>query len=551
MQVVPTEIRDFQVFDWETHMTIEFDPVLVHEWLARSAKRTPDKPAIICGQDRWSYGQLDSCSDRFAEALVDLGVRRQDRVMILTGNRPETVVSLYGTLKAGGVFVILDVNTKARRLRYVLENCRAKVLVIRIEQMPVVVESLEGWQDDLQVVWLGEDSNRGLSARFSGTTWDSIFQQRPDSHGDRSRGPLVQLPRCVDIDLAALIYTSATTGNPKGVMSTHHNMISAARSIIQYLGNQPDDIILDALPLSFDYGLYQVIMAVMIGGTVVLEPSFVYLHNILKRIAEERVTGFPIVPTMAAMLLKMRDLSAYDLSGLRYLTNTGAALPVQHIQSLRRLLPHVRIFSMFGLTECKRVGYLDPSELDRRPGSVGQAMPNCEVVIVDENNREVRPGQVGELIVRGANVMQGYWDDPEMTRCVYQAGSYPESRWLRSGDYFRRDEEGFLYFLGRKDDMIKTRGERVAPKEVENVICEMEDVVEVAAIGVPDGILGQAIKVFIASRTDELDIKAVMRHCMNRLESFMVPKYVQFVTGLPKTAHGKVDRRQLQSVGAQ
>jgi long-chain acyl-CoA synthetase len=521
---------------------IEFDPVLVHEWLRRSARRFPDKDAIVCGEQRWSYGKLDASSDRLAQALSGLGIRGQDRVVILTGNRPETVVSLYGTLKAGGVFVILDGNTKARRLSYVLQNSGARVLVARTDQAAVVRQALAESPADLTVVWVGGSATLDRLADLHAVNWDSIFSDGRGIATDR-------LACCIDIDLASLIYTSATTGDPKGVMCTHHNMISAARSIIQYIGNDQGDIILDALPLSFDYGLYQVIMAVMFGGTVVLEPSFVYLHNILTRIAQEKVTGFPIVPTMVAMLLKMRDLSGYDLNSLRYLTNTGAALPVQHIHDLRRLLPHVTIFSMFGLTECKRVGYLDPAELDRRPGSVGKAMPNCEALVVDEDGDEVAPGEVGELVVRGSNVMQGYWNDPEMTSRVYRPGPYPAWRWLRCGDQFRRDKDGFLYFLGRKDDMIKTRGERVSPKEVENALCELDGVAEAAVVGVPDEILGQAVKAFIVARASGLDEKTVLRHCAERLGSFMVPKYVEFVDALPRTAHGKIDKRQLQMVG--
>ncbi|MHC4519876.1 MAG: class I adenylate-forming enzyme family protein, partial [Planctomycetota bacterium] len=478
---------------------MEFDPTLVHEWLYRSARRNPDKDAIICGSDRWTYRRLETCSNRLAQALRDVGVRRQDRVIILLGNCAETVAILYGTLKAGGVFVILDSNTKARRLQYVLDNSQARVLVARSSQEAVVAEALEGVCHDMHLVWHTADAQADAPAGISGTYWDSIVSGPSDEDG-RTCAVEDGLPRTIDIDLASLVYTSATTGNPKGVMCTHHNMISAARSIIQYIGNCESDVVLDALPLSFDYGLYQVIMAVMFGGTVVLESSFVYLHDILTRIAEEKATGFPIVPTMVAMLLKMRDLGGYDLRCLRYITNTGAALPVQHIRSLQQLLPHVKLFSMFGLTECKRVGYLEPEELARRPGSVGKAMPNCEVAVVDDQGNSVPPGEVGELVIRGSNVMQGYWRDPGMTAKAYRAGAYPASRWLYSGDYFRMDDEGFLYFLGRKDDMIKTRGERVSPKEVENAICELDDVAEAAVVPVPDDILGQAIKVFVVGR---------------------------------------------------
>ena len=356
-----------------------------------------------------------------------------------------------------------------------LDNSQARVLIARSSQDAVVAEALEGVRHDMHVIWYAENTHADVPAGITGTYWDSVVSGPTDQDG-QTLGVEEGWPRTIDIDLASLIYTSATTGDPKGVMCTHHNMISAARSIIQYIGNHEDDVVLNALPLSFDYGLYQVIMAVMFRGTVVLESSFTYLHNILTRIAEEKITGFPIVPTMVAMLLRMRDLGSYDLRNLRYLTNTGAALPVQHIRSLQQLLPHVKLFSMFGLTECKRVGYLEPEELAQRPGSVGKAMPNCEVAVVDDQGDCVPPGEVGELVIRGSNVMQGYWRDPSMTDKTYRAGAYPASRWLYSGDYFRMDAEGFLYFLGRKDDMIKTRGERVSPKEVENTICELDDV---------------------------------------------------------------------------
>lgn len=525
---------------------MEFDPVLVHEWLTRSARRVPEKEAVICGRERWSYRRLDAYSDRFAEALIDLGIRRHDRVVILTGNAIETVISLYGTLKAGGVFTILESNTKTRRLSYVLRNSAAKVLVAWVEHAAIVREALAEVNLDLRIVWVGpagvSQGDLGVPALF----WDEMFAPLSgDGNGSNTVGT-DQLPRCLDIDLACLIYTSGTTGSPKGVMCSHRDVISAAKSIIQYLDNRPEDVILNALPLSFGYGLYQVLMSCMFGGTVVLESSFLYPNLLLKRVAEEKVTGLPLVPSMAAMILRIDNLAAYDFTALRYITSASAALPVPHLTALRRLIPQARFYNMYGLTECVRVCYLAGEELDQQPASVGRPMPNCEVSLVDEDGKEVAAGETGELIIRGANVMQGYWNDPEMTARVYRPGPYPAWRWLHSGDYFRRDEKGWLHFVGRKDDMIKTRGERVSPKEVEDTICELPQVAEAAAIGVPDEILGHAIKVFVVPRAGELDEKAVLRHCAKRLSSFMVPKYVVFVAALPKTEHGKISRRELR-----
>ena len=307
-----------------------------------------------------------------------------------------------------------------------------------------------------------------------------------------------------------------------------------------------NEALLAALPLSFDYGLYQVVMAFMFGGTVVLEKSFVFPVKVLERMAAEKVTGFPIVPTMAAFLTGMSNIGGFDLGSLRYITNTAAALPVEHIKRLSRIFPQARLFSMYGLTECKRVSYLPPEELMRRPSSVGKAIPNSEVFVVDGDGREVAPGEVGELVVRGANVMQGYWNSPELTSRTFRQGSHPWEKVLYSGDLFRKDEEGFLYFVGRKDDMIKTKGERVSPREVENALCSIEGVSEAAVVGVPDEILGQAVKAFVVLGPGSgLTEKDILRRCAEALEPFMIPRRVEFVDGLPKTANGKVDRKLL------
>ena len=529
-----------------SELMFEFDPTLVHEWLCRSARCLPDKVALVCDDQRWTYRALDQRTDHLAVALVDQGVQRQDRVAVLLDNSAETVISLYGILKAGGVFIILAGSLKGAKLRYILENSGANILITHVSKAKVVKDALGENPGNHKLIWVGSSERMPDELSKSSLSWDVIFSSFT---GEIAAGKKnCQLPHCVDVDLATLIYTSGSTGDPKGVMSTHHNMISAARSIIQYVGNVEDDIILDVLPLSFDYGLYQVIMAFMFGGTVVLEKSILYFHTILERIAQEKVTGIPIVPTIVAILLKLQDLTQYDFSSLRYITNTGAALPVEHIRRLRSMFPQVTMFSMFGLTECKRVSYLPPEELDRRPSSVGKAMPNCEVFVVDEDGNEMPPGETGELIIRGSNVMQGYWKDPKMTAKTYRDGQYPSGRILYSGDYFRRDEQGYLYFLGRKDDMIKSKGERISPKEVENNISAMEGVAEVAVLGLPDEIFGQAIKAYIVPAPDvELAEKQVLKYCAANMETFMVPKYIEFMDSLPKTPNGKIDKKQLKS----
>ncbi|MBN2020377.1 MAG: AMP-binding protein [Sedimentisphaerales bacterium] len=519
---------------------IEFDPVLVHEWLRRSAKRFPNKTALICGQERLTYKTIDHRSDRLAQALIDAGVERHDRIVVLLDNSCESVISLYGILKAGAAFVILDGSVKSLKLKYVLGNTEAKVFITHTNKAKVVVGAFTDNPNKCRIIWVGRQTQVPASLKSSSLSWDTIFAN--------DAGYNHELPRCIDEDLAALIYTSGSTGEPKGVMTTHHNMISVAKSVIEYLGNEENDVILNVLPLSFGYGLYQVIMAFMFGGTVVLEKSFFYIYPLLELIRREKITGFPMVPTIVAMLLKLEDLGKFDFSSVRYITNAGAALPAAHAKKIRELFPHIKIFSMYGLTECKRATYLLPEELDNRPDSVGGAIPNSEVFVVDENGCKVQPWQEGELVVRGSNVMLGYWNDPELTAKSYRPGRYPGQRILYSGDFFRTDDQGFLYFLGRKDDMIKCRGERVIAREVENILCTIAGVAEAAVTGVPDEVLGQAIKAFIVRAKDaNLGEKDVLKYCSANMETYMLPKHIQFVDSLPKTPNGKIDRKKLKA----
>jgi acyl-CoA synthetase (AMP-forming)/AMP-acid ligase II len=437
---------------------------------------------------------------------------------------------------------------KANKLAYIIKDSGASAVITHVSKKVEMGKAIKRAQKEPVVLWVGESAKDDLPGSDTWMWTDLVkgIKERKDQKTGKSHD---KKPRIIDQDLATLIYTSGSTGDPKGVMSSHHNMVSAARSIITYLENREDDIVIVVLPLSFDYGLYQVIMAFLYGGTVVIERSFMFPVTVLESIEREGVTGFPIVPTIAAFLLKMENLSKYDLSSLRYMTNTGAALPVQHIKALRKIFPDVKMYSMFGLTECKRVCYLPPEEIDRIPGSVGKAMPNCEVFLIDENGDEIGPGEVGEMIVRGSNVMQGYWNAPELTGNTYREWRFPGEKLLFTGDFFKKDQNGFLYFLGRRDDMIKTKGERVSPKEVENVICSLDGISEAAVLGVNDELLGQAIKAYVVMKDGNLvEEKGVLRHCKENLEIWMVPKYVEFLNSLPKTPNGKVDKKALKEL---
>jgi acyl-CoA synthetase (AMP-forming)/AMP-acid ligase II len=377
----------------------------------------------------------------------------------------------------------------------------------------------------------------------SGRTPNVILWSDALARGNPTHAPV---RRNIDIDLAAIIYTSGSTGEPKGVMLTHRNMLTAAASICSYLEMREDEVILCTLPLAFDYGLYQMIMAFRQGARLVLERSFAYPAQILTLMVAQGVTGFPGVPTMFSILAEFKTLHAYDFSRIRYVTNTAAALPIKHIRMLKDVFPSARVYSMYGLTECKRCTYLPPEDLDRKPGSVGIAIPNTELWIVDEDGNKVGPGIVGQLVVRGATVMKGYWEKPEATAKKLRAGPLPGEHVLYTGDYCKLDDDGYLYFVSRMDDVIKSRGEKVSPKEVEATILDIAGVKEAAVIGIPDDILGHAVKAFVVlERTVSMSERDIQRHCLAKLENFMVPKVVTFVPELPKTDSGKIKKNGL------
>jgi long-chain acyl-CoA synthetase len=490
--------------------------VLVEDFLSESARRRPSKMALVCAGQRCTYAELESHSNRLAQALAARGVRRGDRVVIQLPNSPEAAVAIFATLKVGAVFVPINAGAKPDKVNYVLNHCRATAMV---------ADSAE--EEAPQTPW--------LKAVIRRVELGAILAQHTDQRPD---------PVNTEQDLACLIYTSGSTGRPRGVMCEHRNMIFASGSIIQYLENRETDIVLNALPLSFDYGLYQLLMTFRFGGTLVLEDSFAFPAAIVRLIARERVTGLPGVPTFFSLLLGM-NLDACDLSSLRYLTNTAAALPPSHVLALKRKFPLARLYSMYGLTETKRTLYLPPLELERRPASVGIPIPGTEAWIEDEHGRRLGPGETGELVVRGPHVMRGYWDDRGATARRFRPGPSPGERLCYTGDLFRQDAEGFFYFVSRTDDIIKTRGEKVAPREVENVLCLLPGVVEAAVVGMPDPVLGQAVKAFVTCRDGELTLRAVLAHCRAHLEGFMVPKEIEFCEVLPKNPSGKIDKLKL------
>jgi long-chain acyl-CoA synthetase len=506
---------------------------LLHESLLAAAAETPDKPALVADGRSWSYGELLDASQRLARALQDSGLERGDRVAVFMDNTAECAVSIFGALAAGGVFIVVNPQTKADKLAFILDDSEASVLL---------TESSLGraWRPALeQAAW----SPRAVLC--AGATTDGAGGAARDL--DEALAGTEPEPRAVGtipLDLAALIYTSGSTGNPKGVMMSHASMVFAAGSIAEYLRLSEDDRILNVLPLAFDYGLYQLLMAFRIGGTLVLERSFAFPAQTLKRVEEEQVTVFPGVPTVFATLLSMQTRTPHPI--VRRVTNTAAALPPSFHDGLHELFPNALIFRMYGLTECKRVSYLEPELVEAKPTSVGRPIPGTEAFVLDEEGRPVRPGETGILYVRGPHVMAGYWRAPELTAEMLKEGPVPGERMLCTHDNFSIDEDGFLYFVGRTDDIIKTRGEKVSPIEVENALFAIDGVKEAAVLGFPDEILGEAIRAYVVPEEGaSLSEAEVIAACRTKLESFMVPKEVVLLDELPKTPTGKIRKKGL------
>lgn len=508
----------------------------VHHFLEGHAASAPQRTAVISGGRRYTYGETAQAAARVAQALQAHGVRRGDRVAILLDNGFEAVAAIFGILRLGGVFMVINPQTKKDKLGYVLENSGAAALISA---------------QNLQHNWQGALNETPVCQTLlvAGADRDGMLDGRSLLSLNRilETGAVTLLaPGTIDYDLASLIYTSGSTGKPKGVMLTHVNMYTAANAIASYLELRAEDRIMCALPLAFDYGLYQVLLAFKVGATVILEKSFAFPVRILELMVRERATVLPGIPTIFSMLLGLESLGEFDLTALRLITNTAMALPVNQISDLRRIFPQVRLYSMYGLTECKRVSYLPPEQLDIRPTSVGRGMPNEEIWLVDEQGQRLPHGSTGELVIRGSHVMRGYWRDPVTTAEKLKPGPLPGEVILYSGDIFRSDDEGYLYFQGRHDDLIKSRGQRVSPREIEDVLYKLAPILEAAVIGVADPLLGQAIRAFVALRPgQQCTARQILAHCREYLEDHMVPKEVTILESLPKTDSGKIRKTGL------
>ncbi len=502
------------------------DP-LVHGMLARSAQTRPHAPLVIDGRERATYGDVESNANRMARVLSGEGILRGDRVGLIADNSRFYVEAYFGILKAGGVVVSLSTAADPRTHRELLSDCGARGVICGARQARVVAGLL-----DLP----------GLEFVLGPTPPESGNAGRPGAC--RIVGPSAALAsvsaepppvRCIDLDRAAIVYTSGSTGRPRGAVLRHQNIVANTRSIVRYLELMPSDRVLVVLPFHYVYGKSLLNTHVAVGGSVVIENRFMYPQEALDTLEREGATGFSGVPSTFAILLNKSNIATRRLASLRYVTQAGGAMAPELTRRLLAALPGKKIFVMYGATEASaRLSYLDPSDLQRKIGSIGKAIPNVELRVLRDDGAEAAVGEIGEIVARGSNLMEGYWNDPEETAAVLDRHGY------HTGDLGRRDEEGFLFVVGRKREMIKSGAHRISPKEIEEALVEHPAVHEAAVIGVEDEILGEAIAAYVTLRPgQEGDLAAILAWCRERLPSYKVPGVLNMLAGIPEEHVGE------------
>ena len=522
------------------------ESTLLHELVSCGAARSPTAPALSYGAATLSYAELAVAVERLAGGLMGLGVARGERVGIYLEKRFETVIASFGAAAAGAVFVPLNPLLKPEQSAFIMIDCGVRILVTSPERLTLLLPVLS-LCTQLRHIVITEAvaAAPALAPGVTLHTWAALLDAPPRlGH------------RVIDTDVLAILYTSGSTGKPKGVVLSHRNMVAGAKSVASYLENGPQDTLLAALPLSFDAGFSQLTTAFHSGARVVLL-NYLMPRDVLKAMEREKVTGLTAVPPLYIQLAALEWPPAIN-EHLRYFANTGGRMPRETLDVLRQRAPRARPFLMYGLTEAFRSTYLPPEEVDRRPDSIGKAIPNAEIMVLREDGTPCAEDEPGELVHRGALVGMGYWNDAEKTAERYkplssnvggrESGLMLPEYAVFSGDTVRRDAEGFLYFIGRRDEMMKTSGYRVSLTEVEEVLYATRLVGECVAFGVDHATLGQAIQV-IATAPDgsaNLDQAALLAQCRQNMPAYMVPAGIAAMAGpLPRNPNGKIDRKLL------
>lgn len=510
---------------------------LIHHMLRESARRRPEKEALVHGDQQLSYREVDERVSGLAQGLREAGMVRGDRVGIYLDASVPQALSIFGVSRAGGVYVPINGLLFPEQVGHIARDCQMRGLVTTRDKVSSLSEVIKENSSLDFVVLVGDGG--AVDVPLSTYSFEELCRLTPASDW-REHG--------IEKDLAAILYTSGSTGKPKGVMLSHAQVMAGSSIVSTYLEITETDRILAVLPFSFDAGMNQLMTAWQQGATLLLI-NFVFVRDVVQTLVRERVTGLAGVPTFWSLLAQpSSSLHKQPLPHLRYITNTGGAMPQTVLARLRELVPAARVYLMYGLTEAFRSTFLPPEELERRPTSMGKAIPNTEILLINEEGKPCKPGEVGELVHRGPTVSMGYWGQPELTAKVLRPHPFLPSevgdveRVCYSGDYVKMDAEGFLYFVGRRDTMIKSSGFRISPNEVEEVLFKSGLLKSAAVIGLPDEMLGQSIKAFVVAQEGaELDEEVLREFCAANMPRHMVPKLIEQLDQMPKTTSGKVD----------
>lgn len=511
--------------------------MLLHELITTTAARLPDADALQFRDETWDYASLADRVGDAGRAIAGLGINPSDRVATFLDKRFEFVLATFGAVAAGGVFVPVNPILKPAQVFHILTDCNVRVLVTSAARLTGLADILPDCLDLNHVVLTDGDASSFDIDGVTVSAWASLT-------------PTGTPHAAIDTDMAAILYTSGSTGRPKGVVLSHRNMVAGALSVSTYLENVPDDRILCVLPFSFDAGFSQMTTAFAVGACAVLM-NYLLPNDVVKTVAKQRITGLGGVPPLWNQLAAL-DWPEEAAASLRYFTNTGGHMPRATLDRLRASLPNASPYLMYGLTEAFRSSYLPPSEVDNRPDSMGKAIPNAEILVINENGERCAPDEPGELVHRGALVALGYWNDTDRTNERFkpapgQIEGLPMTEYaVWSGDTVRMDADGYLYFVGRRDEMIKSSGYRISPTELEEVIYSSGTVTEAVALGVPHPMIGQGIVIVATPLPDgTLDDAAVIKACRDALPQFMVPHAVVGRDTLERNPNGKIDRKKL------
>lgn len=541
--------------------------MLLHELLEQSAAINPDKNALGIKNQWITYQALQTDCEILAIALRQLGLCKGERVAIYLPKVEKAVVSYFSVSQVGGIFIPVNPALKARQVSHILNDSTAKVLVTNKARLKQILAQLIEYASESNLVALehiividGSDEddlsksnlliNDINSRSINIINWTDFIKFGSNASGVNR---LSNVGNCeainseiIDSDIAAIFYTSGSTGNAKGVVLSHRNLVMGAKSIAEYLPCKSSDVMAAIQPFSFDYGFSQLTLCFHIGASCYMD-EYLFKKDLFKTIITQEITTLALVPPLWIKLAQQVWPSEIG-QNIRYFCNTGGAMPTLTLNSLRASMPNARPYLMYGLTEAFRSCYLSPEQVDIRPESFGKAIPNAQISVINDQGYECQPHEHGELVHRGVLVSQGYWNDMEKTAERFKPAPNRLSQialteiavW--SGDVVKKDEEGFLYFVGRKDDLIKTSGYRLSPNEVENALYLLDDISEAIVIGVSHPILGQALVAIIVAKSKELTEKQVLRHCLNLLPNYMLPKHIAFVTSLPRNANNKFER---------